>query len=547
MSNLIIFQGIVVALAFIVYRLFFRKKDTLLPLPPGPKPIPILGNINDLPPPGVPEFQHWLPFKDKYGSISSVSVLGQTMVILHDSDAVQELLEKTSLKTSARAQLFFASEMCGFAAFLPAMPYDDEFRQHRKYIHQQLGTKALAARFSDIQDVESKRLLLRILNDPENLVEHIKAEASAIILKITYGYTIEPLNPDPLVKLIEDVMSNLSAAFVPMSWSVDIIPALRHLPDWFPGTGFKRTARKWKAINEAVVSTPYHFVRKQMELGIHQEQSYVSGLIRSYGNEDGSGVSPEDMNIIQLTATSMYGGGADTTVSTLMTFIIAMIKFPDVQRKAQEEIDRVVGSGRLPGYEDRDNLPYTDAIAKEALRYFPVVPIGTAHKTEEELYFRGYRIPKDSYILPSIWWFLHDPKVYHDPEEFDPARYLEPRNEPDPLGDAFGYGRRVCPGRYLATESLYLTIARLLAAFTIERAKDDNGKPIDVEFKHSPGLVDHPHLFSYSIRPRNQKYANLVRKVERDHPWEESDAAHLKGDLIEEYKANCKALAKKEA
>lgn len=347
------------------------------------------------------------------------------------------------------------------------------------------------------------------------------------------------------MKLIEDVMSNFSAAFVPMRWPVDIAPALRNLPDWFPGTGFKQTARKWKAINEAVVSAPYHFARKQMDLGIHQEESYVSEIIRAVGNDDGSGVSPEDMKIIQFTAASMYGGGADTTVSTLMTFVIAMIKFPEVQRKAQEEIDRVVGSGRLPGYEDRDNLPYTDAISKEALRFFPVIPIGTAHKTEEELYFRGYRIPKETYILPSIWWFLHDPERYHEPDSFDPARYLEPRNEPDPLNDAFGFGRRVCPGRYLATESLYLTIARLLAAFTIEKAVDENGKPIDVEFKHTPGLVDHPQKFSYNIRPRNEKYASLIRQVERDHPWEESDAANLEGDLIEEYKASCKALANK--
>lgn len=340
-------------------------------------------------------------------------------------------------------------------------------------------------------------------------------------------------------------MLNLSAAFVPMSWPVDIIPALRHLPDWFPGTGFKQTARKWRAVNEAVVGTPYEFVRKQMELGIHQEESYVSGLIRACGNEDGSGVSPEDMKIIQYTATSMYGGGADTTVSTIMAFTIAMIVFPDVQRKAQEEIDRVVGTDRLPGYEDRDKLPYTDAIAKEALRYFPVVPVGTPHKTEDELVFRGYRIPKNTYILPSIWWFLHDPKVYHDPETFDPARYLEPRNEPDPFADAFGYGRRVCPGRYLATESLYLTIARLLAAFTIEKAVDKNGKPIDVEFKHTPGLVSHPQKFAYSIKPRTEKHASLIRQVERDHPWQESDAVHLEGELIEEYKANCKAQAKK--
>ncbi|RFU81476.1 o-methylsterigmatocystin oxidoreductase [Trichoderma arundinaceum] len=546
MSRLIIAQGIVAL--FVLYRLFFRKKPNTLPLPPGPKPLPVIGNIKDLPPPGVPEFEHWLPFKEKYGGISSVSIMGQTMIILQDKEAIGELLEKTSLKTSARPKFFFATEMCGFGTFLPAMQYDDPFRKQRRFIHQQLGTKVLASRFNDIQDVESKRFLLRVLNDPQDYFEHIKAchpltissEASAIILKITYGYNIEPRGQDPLVKLIEDVMSNLGQAFIPLAWLVDIIPAIRHLPDWFPGTGFKQTARKWKSANEAVTSSPYNFVQKQMEMGIHQHQSYVSELIKTYGNGDGTGVSEEDAEVIRMTATAMYGGGADTTVSTIMAFTIAMMLFPNVQRKAQEEIDRVVGSDRLPDYKDRENLPYVDALVKEAIRYFPVVPIATAHRTEEEIFIRGYRIPQSSFILASIWCLLHDPEVYQDPLVFDPERFLEPRNEPDPADDVFGYGRRVCPGRYLATESLFLTLARLLAAFTISKGVDENGKEIDVELKHAPGLVDHPAEFAYNIRPRNENYAYLVRRAGADHPWEKSDSVSLEGDVMEQYKLECK-------
>ncbi|UKZ78143.1 hypothetical protein TrVFT333_005877 [Trichoderma virens FT-333] len=540
MSKLIIAQ-IIVVLAFVLYRLVFRKKQDLLPLPPGPKPLPIVGNINDLPPPGVPEYEHWLPFKDKYGPVSSVTVLGQTMVILHDRAAVSELLEKSSLKTSGRPVFFFGSEMCGYDGFMPPMQYTDQYRQHRKFIHQQLGTKILASRFNTVQDIESRRFLLRIMNDPQNFFEHIKTEASAIMLKITYGYVIEPFAQDPLIQLMQDVMTNLSLAFVPLSWAVDFIPAIRYLPDWFPGTGFKKTARKWKSINEAVTKTPYNFVQKQMARGTYGQKSYVSEHIKDHGHGDGTGVSEEDISNIQLTATDMYGGGADTTVSTIMAFTLAMILFPKVQQKAQEEIDRVVGSDRLPGYEDQENLPYVSAVAKEALRYFSVVPIATAHRTEEEIFFRGYRIPKGSFILPSVWWFLHDPEVYKDPLVFDPERFLEPRNEPDPGNDAFGYGRRVCPGRYLAVESIYLTAARMLAAFTISKGVDENGKEIDVECRQTPGLISHPVKFSYGITPRNKKYEDLIRKVEVDHPWEKSDSESLEGDVIEVYKQEYKS------
>ncbi|KAL7929529.1 cytochrome P450 [Trichoderma chlorosporum] len=539
MLTLIVTQ-VAIALAFVLYRVFFRKKQDLLPLPPGPKPLPVVGNINDLPPPGVAEFQHWLSFKDKYGPISSVTVLGQTMVILHDRTAVSELLEKTSLKTSGRPVFFFASEMCGFGGFMPAMQYTDQFRQHRKFIHQQLGTQILASRFSDTQDVESKRFLLRILNDPQNLFEHIKTEASAIMLKVTFGYNVEPSGHDPLIQMMQDVMENLSKAFVPLSWAPDFLPAVRYLPDWFPATGFKKTARKWKSINDTVTEAPYNFVQKQMERGKYQQKSYVSEQIKVYGHGDGTGVSEEDTHNIQLTATDMYGGGADTTVSTIMAFILAIILFPQVQQKAQEEIDRVVGSGRLPGYEDRKNLPYVSAVAKEALRYYSVVPIGTAHMTEEEISYRGYRIPKGSFILPSIWWFLHDPEVYKDPSKFDPERFLEPRNEPDPDNDTFGYGRRICPGKFLATESVYLTVARLLAAFTISKGVDENGKEIDAECIQTAGLVSHPVKYAYSIKPRNEKYADLIRQVEVEHPWEKSDSEYLEGEVMEEYKQEAK-------
>ncbi|KAG6043544.1 hypothetical protein E4U39_004391 [Claviceps sp. Clav50 group G5] len=124
------------------------------------------------------------------------------------------------------------------------------FRQHRKLMHQQLGTRALTERFSGTEDAGIKRFLLQVLDDPEGLMDHIKTQASAIILKIVYGYSIEPRQADPLVTIVERTMIIFSKTVLPFAWAVDMIPLLRHLPSWLPGVSFHKRARQWKPVAE---------------------------------------------------------------------------------------------------------------------------------------------------------------------------------------------------------------------------------------------------------------------------------------------------------
>jgi cytochrome P450 len=238
-------------------------------------------------------------------------------------------------------------------------------------------------------------------------------------------------------------------------------------------------------------------------------------------------------------------------------FFLAMTLFPEVQLKAQEEIDRIVGTKRLPNVEDRANLPYVDAIVKEVLRWHPVGPIGLPHMTTEDDIFDGYLIPKGALILANIWYasifyslllsvplnfrsteanfdasnraINHDPKVYHDPSVFKPERFLnspEHEAEPDPHNVSFGFGRRICPGRVLADSAIYLTVAQSLAVFTVSKAVE-NGKEIEPVVQFSPGIISHPAPYQTSIKPRSPEHEALVRAVEMEHPWEEGDAKYL--------------------
>lgn len=362
---------------------------------------------------------------------------------------------------------------------------------------------------------------------PERLeIKKQASTAAATVLKMTYDYTIESDKPDVLVDTIDKMMKEFSLAAAPMVWAVDIIPVLQYLPDGFPGATFKQTARQWRKSIQASAYIPYNFVRRQMSAG-NERASYVSRLVHQLETEGGGKLSTNDEEAIIWTAASLYGAAADTTVITLTAFTLAMVRFPEVQESAQDEIDRVVGIDRLPSCEDREGLPYINALVKEATRWWPIAPMGFPHTATEEFEYEGFRIPKGAYLLPAVWWFLHDPEVYPDPESFDPDRFLPPRNEPDPVSDAFGYGRRVCPGRFFADNGLYLNIVLLLAAFRIGKEKTEDGEEIEVEVKPKPGVLAYPTEFSFQVVPRSKKHADLVRQLERQCPPEASDAGFL--------------------
>ncbi|KAK6529943.1 hypothetical protein TWF281_009093 [Arthrobotrys megalospora] len=530
------FWGIValILLTYFVYR-YSSRDQRRQRLPPGPKPLPILGNVRDFPPADVPEFEHWLKHKDQYGPISSVTAMGMTLVIIHDKKAAHDLLEQTASKTSGRPTMVFANELCGYESIVLCQGYNSTFRRYRKLLHRELGTKASATQFRDAQEVEVNRQLVRALEQPENWLKHFQTTTSSTVLKMAYGYTVESDKPDALVTLVEKMMTEFSLAAAPLAWMVDLVPALRHLPEGFPGATFKTTARHWRKSIEDAAYIPYQFVQRQIAAGSNR-QSYVSRLIEQckLGDEGkNTGLSPEDEEAIIWTAASLYGAAADTMVITLTAFTLAMILFPEVQRKAQEEIDRVVGTDRLPGFEDREQLPYVDALIKEAIRWWPIAPLGFPHTADEDIEYEGLFIPKGSFFLPAVWWFLHDPKAYADPEKFDPERFLSPRNEPDPTPDAFGYGRRICPGRFFADAGLYINIVKSLAAFNIGKAVDKDGKEVDVEAKMKPGILSYLVEFQFRITPRSSKHVDLIGDLAKRYPREASDAGLLESTAQE--------------
>ncbi|KAI0544305.1 cytochrome P450 [Xylaria curta] len=523
--SLFLSLGVGLLITFVASRfLYLLNNQNRPPLPPGPKGLPLLGNLNDLPKPGILEAHHWLKHKELYGPISSVTILGKSIVIINDAQLAFELLEKRSTKYSSRPKQLFASELVGWEKTIGLSPYNRRFRAMRKNLSRIIGSNKAATQFHDIQHTEIAHFLLHILSSPDNLQEHIRKAVGAVVLKIAYGYTAESHGPDSLINLVGDAMEKFARAAVPGAFMVDIFPLLRKLPDWVPGAAFKKLAREWAAELLDVAEKPYAFVKHQMAQDKH-EASFLSRLLET---ED---TDTEKMEIDKWSAMSLYSAGADTTVSAIACFFLAMVLYPEVQKRAQEEIDRIIGNNRLPTTADRDSLPYINAVVKETLRWHPVAPMGLPHESTEDDVCDGYLIPKGSMVFANIWHFTHDPNVYHDPTAFRPERFLagdDHEPEPDPEKFVFGFGRRICPGRFLAENSLFLIVAQSLAVFSIDGSRNtDDHHDLQHQSLFQAGVVSHPSPYKTSIKPRSSHHEKIIRSLEETYPWQQSDAKIL--------------------
>ena len=193
-----------------------------------------------------------------------------------------------------------------------------------------------------------------------------------------------------------------------------------------------------------------------------------------------------------------------------------MIAYPETQSRAHAELDAVVGRERLPTFADYQHLPYVRAMVKEVLRWRPVDPLGVPHRSTEDDWYEGMFIPKGTICIPNVWHMNHDPEVYGDSAaDFDPARYLDeaggdtessPPDAKEGGHVTYGFGRRVCMGRYMANNSMFIEIVMMLWATNIEHKTGTTGQPLPLDVD---GFVDHGIVVSAGSPYTSKSMADL--------------------------------------
>ncbi|KAI8996327.1 cytochrome P450 [Trametes punicea] len=475
---------LVVALACVLFAAVHTSRNTRkAPLPPGPRGLPLVGNAFD-----IPMEQSWIAYRDMsntYGDVVALHAVGQTLVVLSSVAAAVDLLEKRSAIYSDR-QASVLAEMIGWTWNLAFKRYGDDWRRVRRLFWHHFQPNVVQ-QYQAVQQRDARELLRLLLEDQTDLDGQTKLSLTKTILSAVHGIPVKDVTSH-YVDILTASEAGVAEAFTPGAFLVEFLPWLRHVPEWVPGTGWKARVREWQGQSAAICEEPFKAAKNALKRGDAQP-SMLTDLL-----ESSAGGDVEERAIKETTAVA-FGAGTDTTAATLLAFFCAMVLHPAVQKRAQAELDAVVGPDRLPEHADRPSLPYLDAMVKEILRWHNVAPLGVAHRCMQEDEYRGWRIPEGAIVMVNAWAILHDPEVFPEPEVFRPERFLKGgKSNPDildPASVAFGFGRRVCPGRHFADDALFIYIATLLHALDIGPAFDRDGKPIPVEAKMTSGFLSY--------------------------------------------------------
>ncbi|KAK0122021.1 hypothetical protein ONS95_010286 [Cadophora gregata] len=481
---------------------------------PGPKGVPIVGNLLQI------QSRHsWLQFKawaDNYGPIFCLKLGLREHVVISSEAIANELLRERGNIYSSREQVPMAAELLSHNLRPLLLPYNDRWRRVRKFMHQ-LTMPRVAATYEPSQSLESKRLVYNLLRDPTNIALHLQLYSGGLIFRIGYGKRLKS-HEEPYLRRIIQVNHNLERIASPGSYLVDTIPLLKHLPTWL--APFKQEAARLHAKEVGLFRELIDNVREER----HQYNAKPCFALTLLEDQERFELTDDEG---AYAVGTMFEAGSGTTSAAMLNFVFAMTHYPEWQTPLWEELDRVCGN-RIPEFTDIPELPTVRAVIKETMRWRPVTAGGVPHQLTKDDVYDGYFLRAGTMVHANQWAIHRDPKLYPDPETFNPTRWLskefptysEPLSKFPNLQNftAFGSGRRICPGMNIAERSLYILTARIAWACKISKKRDSAGQEIPVPlYDYTAGFNTEPNPWSFELVARNKEREEAIIKA-----WEEA-------------------------
>ena len=518
--------GFVLALLFPLAALLIHDFFLYLRLPPGPTPLPFLGNKFIISPtsPWI-QFEKWSHI---YGPIFTIWIGRRPTIVISDPNVAVDLLEKRSLKYSSRPRFVVMGELYWDNAGILVQPYGKEWQTRRRMLHQALNPSALRS-YKPVQEAEATRLCLSILKDQRSYEGLIDRFTASVVFCIAYGHRIDSMNSSIIRQRLE-YMQYSASLNIPGKFLVESFPWLKYIPNFLAPwkAEIQRRGRGEAAMNLDLLRRVKDDIRNASSP--NTVPNSLTKLLLEAQKSDPTTFDVLSERDFSFVPASLFGAGSDTTASTLCSAMLMLVTNPQTQALAHAELDHVIGTSRMPNFSDEPNLPYIKALCNEVLRIRPVAVLGgTPHANSVSDVYNGYHIPKGTTILSNSWAINLNSSYYPNPHNFNPLRFLKvdpsslpyipPLSETDvaemnpsqthPAKDghsSFGWGRRICPGAGLAQNSLFIALARLLWAFEFMPTLDEKGVSTQYDtFAYTQGFNIRPQTFRCEINLRDEK------------------------------------------
>ncbi|XP_018426084.1 PREDICTED: cytochrome P450 2K1-like [Nanorana parkeri] len=451
----------IVTCTFLAIVLYGKKKKVHPNFPPGPPALPIIGNMHM-----INIKKPHLTFHElakKYGSVYSLQIGPQKIVVLSGYEAVKDALVNHAEVFVDRPHVPFFKDLTKGNGIL--FSNGDNWKAMRRFTHSAL--RDLGTRSTTIEDKISEEC--RHLADtfkaykgrPFENTSILYAAVANIIISIVLGHRFNYDDPkfcrllainNEIIRIIGCLMVQLYNAF----------PSLIR---WFPGS-HKQAHQILYEMHAFIRET---FTNQNNKLDVYDQRSLIDFfLVKQKEEKPNPNLHFTDANLAFLVS-DLFGAGMESTATALRWGLLLIMKYPEIQRNVQNEIEKVIGSGEARLMHRKD-MPYTDAVIHEILRFGNIAPTGVPHSTSQDVTLKGFFIPKGTQVIALLYSVLKDKDHFEKPEEFYPQHFLDSNGNfvKNEAFMAFSAGKRSCAGETLAKMELFLFFTTLLQNFTFQ-------------------------------------------------------------------------------
>eukprot|EP00105_Crassostrea_gigas_P017506 XP_011435295.1 PREDICTED: cytochrome P450 2C14-like [Crassostrea gigas] len=457
--------AIVVVLIALIWRYTGRPKG----LPPGPTCYPIIGNVGLFKPSEA--IQAHRKLRKKYGDIYTIMTFHKPMIAVHGYDNIRELLVKHGDLFSDRPLTIMNGVFNkGKGLIWSSGPL---WKEQRTFALTTMRKFGFGKRCLQNQIMEEVDCLMEELekygNKPFDIQNTLNISVSNVICSMLFGNRFD--YEDARFKHLIVLLNKLFATSSPSSPAV-IFPILRHLPMSRVDTMQNVFAEIDGFANEVIEEHRKNFDGNNVNdfIDAFLLEQKVAGENTSFTDEQ-----------LKISVREFFGAGTETTSTTLRWALLFLIHFPDWQKKLRDDIDAVIGQSQ-PKMEHKEQLPLVEAFILEVQRHANIFPL-TPHAPKEDFTYKGYYLPKGTFVFFALDSVLTDPDIFPEPSKFKPERFLDDSGkctgEQKEKLIPFSTGRRVCLGESLAKMELFLFLTRFLQKFEVQPENPECLPPLE--------------------------------------------------------------------